>query len=146
MRTKWNLRNRYLQNLSYFYVFSGIAWEPSLKHPQLQVLLFLSQVESAFFKETKDSLCDSNLPEVKRIVRTLVDDRSEVIKKTDKGAYFGVRDRFNFMKLAEKQVEFRTVYEESNYDNKTLSQLTDTRGDDISDKEIKHFIHIYKNS
>ena len=120
-RTKWNFRNEPSQNFSVVPDFvRKSSWKPPLGQPSLEV--FLSQVESELFKETLDSLRYSNLFQEKwRAVRSLADDRSTVIKKTDKSCV--VCYGWCYIKEAEKHIWDSTVYEEINYNKKILSQL-----------------------
>ena len=126
MRTKWNFRNEPSQGFSVAPAFTHkSSWKPRLGHPNLEV--FLSQVESELFKETQDSLRYSNLSQGEwRAVRSLADDRSIIIKKTDKGTCVVVWDRWDYVKEAEKQLRDSTVYEEINYNKKILSHLVDS--------------------
>ena len=100
MRTKWNFRNEPSEGFSVAPAFTcKSSWKSPLGHPNLEV--FLSQVESELFKETQDSLHYSNLSQEEwRAVRSLVDDRSIVIKKADKGSCVVVWDRWDYVKEA----------------------------------------------
>ena len=122
MRTKWNFRNEPSQDFSVTPVFAGkSSWKPPLGHTNLE--LFLSQVESELFIETQGSLRYSNLSQEEwRAIRSLADDRSIVIKKADKGSCVVVRDRWVYMKEAEKQLGDTTAYKEIKYNQKILSQ------------------------
>ena len=86
-------------------------------------------------------------------MRSLADDRSIVIKKADKGSCVAVRDRFDYVKEAEKQLADDKVYDEITYNKKVLSQLLETSNkyfkglkskDFISEKELKFFTYEYK--
>ena len=55
VRTKWSFRNEPSQDFSVVPGFAcKFSWKPPLEHPTLEV--FLSQVDSEFFKETQYSL------------------------------------------------------------------------------------------
>ena len=49
-----------------------------------------------------------------------------VIKKANKGFCVVVWDRWSYIKEAEKQLGYSTVYEEINYNKTILSQLVDS--------------------
>ena len=92
-----------------------------------------------------------------RAVRSLLDDRSIVSKKADKGSCVCVVvwDRWDYIKGAEKQFGDSIVYEEINYSKRILSQLVDSSNKYfkklnssgyISYKEMKHFTYEYKKA
>ena len=154
MRTKWNFRNEPSQDFGVVPAFARKSfWKPPLGHPNLEVLL--SQVESELFKETQDNLRCSNLSQEEwRAVRSLADDRSTAIKKADKGSCAVVRDRWDYIREAEKQLGDSTVYEEININKKILSQLVNlsnkyfkklNSSGYISYKEMRYFTYAYKN-
>ena len=85
-------------------------------------------------------------------VRSLVDDRSIVIKKPDKGFCVVVWDRWDYIKEAEEQLGDSTVYKEINYNKQILSQLAGSgnkyfkklnSSGYISFKEMKYFTYEY---
>ena len=126
MRTKQNFRNEPSQDFSVTPVFPRkSSQKPPLGHPNLEI--FLSQIESELLIETQDILRYSNLSQQEwRAVRPLADDRSIVIKKADKGSCVVVRDRWVYMKEAEKQLGDTTAYKEIKYNQKILSQQVDS--------------------
>ena len=86
-------------------------------------------------------------------VTSLVEGRSIVIKKADKGSCVVVSHRWVFIKEAEKQLGDSTVYEKINYNKKIPSQLVDSsskyfkklnNSGYISYKEMKYFTYEYK--
>ena len=133
MRTKWNFRNEPSQDFSVTPAFAcKSSWKPPLGHPNLEV--FLSQVETEVFIETQDSLSYSNFSQEEwRAVRSLVGDRSIVVKKADKGSCVVVWDRWDYIKEEEKQLGDSAIYKEINYNKKILSRLVDS----ISNKYFK---------
>ena len=102
MRIKWNFSNEPSQDFSVVPVLArNCFWKPTLGHPNLEV--FLGQVESELFKEIQDILRYSNLSQEEwRAVRSLVDDRSIVIEKADKGSCVVVWDRRDYIKKTKK--------------------------------------------
>ena len=79
------------------------SWKPSTRHPNLEV--FLSSVEQELFKVIEIPLRYSNLSsEELGAIRSLVDNRSIVIKKADKGSTVVVWERDYYVKEAQKQL------------------------------------------
>ena len=90
-----------------------------------------------------------------RAVRSLADDKSKVIKKGDKGSCVVVWDRWDYIKEAEKHFGDSTVYKETNYNKKILSQLVDSSNKYFeklnssgynSYKEVKYFTYEHKKA
>ena len=81
MRIKWHFRNESSENFSTMPAFrSNSSWKPPTGHPNLEV--FLSCAEKELFEDIGTSLRYSNLStEEWKAIRSLVDDRSIVIKK-----------------------------------------------------------------
>ena len=101
------------------------SWKPPLGHPNLEV--FLSQVENELFEITEKPTRYSNLSQEDwRAIRMLADDRSIVIKKSDKGFGIVVWDRADYLTEAEKQLSDKNVYQEIQFKKQMLSNLVDT--------------------
>ena len=126
MTIKWNFWNEPSQDFGVVLVFSDkFSWKPPLGNPNVEV--FLSHFESELFKNTQDSLRYSNLSlEEWKAVRSLADNRSIVIKKTDKCACVVVWGRCDYIKATEKQLGASAVYEEISYNKEIYSQLVDS--------------------
>ena len=101
------------------------SWKPPLGHSNLEV--FLSQVENELFEITEKPTRYSNLSQEDwRAIRMLADDRSIVIKKSDKGFGIVVWDRADYLREAEKQLSDKNVYQEIQFKKQMLSNLVDT--------------------
>ena len=81
-------------------------------------------------------------------MRSLVDDRSVVIKKADKGSCAVVWDHEDYIAEAERQLGDVTVYEDVNFKEKMLQDLAETSNKlfrnltnkgGIAEKELKYF-------
>ena len=88
--------------------------------------VFLSSVEQELFKDIEIPLRYSNLSsEEWGAIKSIVDDRSIVIKKADKGSAVVVWDRDYYVKKAQKQPGDGNVHRKVNYKEKLLSGLVD---------------------
>ena len=90
-----------------------------------------------------------------RVIRSLADDRSIVIKKADKGSYVVVWYRNDYVLEAEKQLSDLGVYRNvsnsenilpnlSEVSNKMFSRLR--RKDFIKENQLKYFTYEYKKA
>ena len=84
---------------------------------------------------------------------SLANDRSNVIKKADKGSCVVVWDREDYISEAEKQLSDKNVYRDVNFKSKILQDLAETsnnifknlkRKGKITEKELKYFIINHK--
>ena len=129
-------------------------WKPPLGHLNLEVIL--SQVENELFEITKEPTRYSNLSQEEwRAIRTLVDDRSIVIKKADKGSCRVVWDRADDLKEVEKELSDNNVYHKVQFKKQMLYNLVDTSNKFfrdlkskgfIAEKELKYFTYQYKKA
>ena len=91
MRIKWYFRNDISENFDEKPVSPKSKWKPPKGHPSLEV--FLSQIEKEFFELGGSPLNYSNFSnEEWQAMRSLVIDRSVVIKKANKGLCLVVWD------------------------------------------------------
>ena len=89
---------------------------------------YLSQVQNELFSIADEPIRYSNLSKKEWISMTsLAEDRSIVIKETDKGSCIVVRYRNDYLRKAEKQLEDPNVYRKVAIKDKILSQLVDCR-------------------
>ena len=86
-------------------------------------------------------------------MRILVDDRSIVIKKADKGSCVVVWDRNDYTVETEKQLGGRNIYKDVNFSGKTLRDLVNKSNKmfrslksqgEINEKELKYFTYEYE--
>ena len=88
--------------------------------------MFLSQVENELLQITKELTRYSNLSQEEwQAIRTLVDNRSIVIKKADKGSCIVVWNTADYLREAEKQLLDKKVYQEVQFKKQMLSKLVD---------------------
>ena len=82
-------------------------------------------------------------------MRSLVNDRSAVIKKVDKGSYVVVWDRKDYIAEVERQLGNLTVYKNVEFKEKILQDLAETSNKlfrnlknkgGITEKELKYFM------
>ena len=155
MRLKWYFRNEPTSNFSEVPAFrTKSTWNPPKGHPNLEV--FLSEVEKELFSCTSKKLGYSNLStEEWKAMRSLADDRSIVIKKTDKGSSVVVWDRNDYVMEAEKQLSDANVYKDVSFNEKMLQDLVGTSNKlfqnlkskgKISNKQLKYFTYEYKKA
>ena len=155
MQIKWHFRNEPTQDFSDKPAFSAKStWNPPKSHPNIEV--FLSQIEHKLFQISDKCLSYSNLTKEEwLVVRSLADDRSIVIKKTDKGSCIVVWDRVDYILEAEKQLGNRYVYKDISFNEKLLSDLVERsnqifhslkRKGLITAKQLKYFLYNYKNA
>ena len=88
-------------------------------------------------------------------MRSPADDRSIVIKKTDKGSSVVVWDRYDYTAEAEKQLKNQKVYKDIEFTEKILQDLVQTsykmfrslktKGN-IDEKQLKYFTYEYKKT
>ena len=103
MRLKWHFRVE-PQGLNETPTFTPKStWHPPKRHACQEV--FLSQVGNEFFEIPSSDLKYSNMSrEEWQTVRSLADDRSIVLKKSDKGSCVVVWDRNDYLPEAERQL------------------------------------------
>ena len=154
MRLKWHFRNEPTSEFSDRPVFSPKSlWNPPTGHPNLEV--FLSQIEHELFQTPDKCLPCSNLSKDEwQAIRSLAGNRSVVIKKTDKGSCAVIWDRLDYLSEPEEQLRDKNIYKDVSFNDKILSDLVETsykiflnlkRKGSISEKEMKYFVHDYKN-
>ena len=118
--------------------------------------MFLSKVEQDLFQTLETLTRYSNLSSDEwKAIRSLADDRSIVIKKADKGSTVAVWDRVDYIKEAQKHLNYKNLYKKVNFKGKNLSELVDesnhffkgliTKGY-ITDKNLRHFTYRYKKA
>ena len=102
MRLKWHFRNEPTPYFKETPVFAPKStWKPPKGYPNLEV--FLSQIEKELFELAETSFSYSNFcNEEWQAIRALVNDRSKVIKKADKGSCVVVWDWNDYIPEAEK--------------------------------------------
>ena len=133
-----------------FKIFNKIFLEAPKGHPCLEV--FLGQAENELFEITKQDLrCSNSSKEEWRATRSLADNRSIVIKKSDNGSCVVVWDRNDYVLEAEKQLSNPSIYQDvSNsenilpnvHSNKMFSSLR--RKGFITEEQPKYFTYEYK--
>ena len=90
-------------------------------HPSLEV--FLSQIEKELFELAESPLNYSNFSKEEwQAMRSLVNDRSVVIKKADKGSCVVVWDSEDYVAEAERQLGGVTVYKDVNFKEKNVAR------------------------
>ena len=104
MHLKKYLRNDVIPTFIEFPAFRfKSSWNLPKVHPNLEV--FLSEIEKELFSVIDTKLSYPSLSnEEWHAIYSLADDRSIVIKKTDKGSSVVVWDCINCIKKAEKQL------------------------------------------
>ena len=118
--------------------------KPLTRHPNLEV--FLSSVEQELFKDIDIPLRCSNLSSEERVaIRSLVDDRSIVIKKADKGSAVVVWETDCYVKEAQKQLGYENIYKKVNCKEKLLSGLVDKSNSFFKELKRKGCMHFGKN-
>ena len=98
MRLKWCFRNKVAPNFKEIPAFRPKSmWNRPKGQPNLQV--FLSEVEKELFTVVESILGYLNLStEEWKAMQTLADNRTIVIKKTDRGSCVVVSDRNDYIK------------------------------------------------
>ena len=126
MHLKSYFRNEITPNFSEVPAFRPkFAWNPPKRHPNFEV--FLNEVEKELFTVVNSKLGYPNLSkEDWKAMRTLADDRTIVIKKTDKESCVVVQDRNDYIKEAEKQLNDTNVYKDVCFNDKLLQKLVGT--------------------
>ena len=104
MSIKWFFRDDISENFSEKYAFTPKSkWKPPWGHPSLEV--FLSQIEKELVELAESPLNYSNFSKEEwQAMRSLVNDRSVVIKKADKGSCVVVWGREDYIAEAERQL------------------------------------------
>ena len=104
MRIKQYFRNEISENFSEKPAFTPKSkWNPPKGHPSLEV--FLSQREKELFELAKSLRNYSNFSKEEwPAMRSLVNDRSLISKKADKGSCLVVWDREDYIAEAERQL------------------------------------------
>ena len=157
MRIRWNFRDQPSEDFSDKPAFRPKSnWKPPPGHPGLE--LFLSQLEKEIFNGLlNDSISiPSNMSKEEwEALRGLADDRSIVIKQSDKGSCVVVWCRDDYIKEANKQLEDKTVYKDIDFKETILSDLVDKSNrifkslytlKFITEKEIKYFSYDFKKT
>ena len=126
MHLKSYFRNEITPNFSEVPAFRPkFAWNPPKRHPNFEV--FLNEVEKELFTVVNSKLGYPNLSkEDWKAMRTLADDRTIVIKKTDKESCVVVQDRNDYIKETEKQLNDTNVYKDVCFNDKLLQKLVGT--------------------
>ena len=149
MRIKWYFRNDISENFSEKPALTPKSkLKPPKGHPSLEV--FLSQIEKEPFELAESLLNYCNFSKEEwQAMRSLVNDRSAVIKKADKGSYVVVWDREDYIAEAERQLGDITVYKDVDFKGeccKILQKLAITylkilriKGESQK-KELKYFL------
>ena len=103
---------------------SKSTWTPRNGHPNLEV--YLSQIENEGFKISKEQLGYSNLRKLEwEVIRSLVGERSILIKKAVKGSCVIVWDKLDYLMEAEKQLKDLKVYQEVKFSENILTDLVE---------------------
>ena len=155
MRIKWYFRNEISENFSGKPAFTPKSkWKPPKGHPSLEVSL--SQIEKELFELAESPLNYSNFSKEEwQAMRSLVNDRSVVIKKADKGSCAVVWDREDYIAEAERQLGDVTVYKDVNFRGKKLQDLAETSNKlfrnlkskgGITEKQLKYFTIDFKKA
>ena len=123
MLTKWFFRNEPKLQFSEVPAFSPkSSWEPPKGHSSLGI--FLSQLENEIFKMPFDNLKHSNTSKEEwQAIRALVDDRTIVIERADKGSCVVVWDRMDYLLEDEKLLSDSNVYKSVDFKEKLLADL-----------------------
>ena len=134
---------------TFFFILSIICYiigSPK-GHPSLEV--FLSQIEKELFELAESPLNYSNFSKEEwQAMSSLVNDRSAVIKKADKGSCVVVWDREDYIGEAERQLGDVTVYKDVNFREKMLQDVAETSNKlfrnlkskgGITEKQLKYF-------
>ena len=118
MRIKWYFCNEISENFSEKPAFTPTSkWKPPKGHPSLEV--FLNQIEKELFELAESPRNYSNFSKEEwQAMRSLVNDRTVVIKKADKGSCVVVWDREDYIAEAERQLGDVTVYKDVNFREK----------------------------
>ena len=104
-------------------------WKPPKDHPNLEV--FLSQTEKELFELAESPLNYSNFSnEEWQAMRSLVNDRSVVIKRADKDLFVVEWDHEDYIAEAERQVGDVTVHKDVGF-VKNLKNIDHTPHDAI---------------
>ena len=99
-----------------------MSWKSTTGHPNLEV--FLSELEIEIFEIVDSKLGYSNFSKEEwQAMSALVDDRSIVIKKADKGSTVVVWDCNDYIPNAEKELSDANVYEYVSFNENILQDL-----------------------
>ena len=80
----------------------------------------------------------------------MTEDRSIIIKKTEKGSCVVTQDKLDYLSEAEKQLGDKNIYKDVSFSDKILRDLVETsnkmflnlkRKGAISEKETKYFVY-----
>ena len=125
MRCKWHFRNEVSQNneeISQFKVKS--QWNPPKGHPALEA--FLNKTEKDIFSLIPEREKNYNLTKDEYLtMRSLENDRNVIIKPADKVSSIVVRDRFDYLAEAEKQLSDSNTYKEVKLSEKDQVKLVE---------------------
>ena len=126
MRIKWHFRIDVTPQISEIPAFTPTSkWKPPKGNLNSEV--FLSRIQKELFELTETPLGYSNFSEKEwQALRSLANDRSTVIKKSDKRSYVIVWDREDYIADAERQLGDKNVYKDIDFKEKILQELTET--------------------
>ena len=150
IRLTWYFRNEDTPNFSEVPAFRPkSSWNSPKGHPNLEV--FLSEVEKELLTVVNSKLGHSNLSKEEwKTMQTLADDRTIVIKKTDKVSCVVVWNRNDYIKEAEKQLNDTSVYKDLSFIDRLLQELVATSNKlfqnlkakgKINDKQLKYYTY-----
>ena len=113
-------------------------WKPPKGHPSEEVLL--SQIQKELFELAESPLSYPNFSKKElQAMRLLVDDRSVVIKKADKGSCVVIWDREDYIAKVEIQLRDVTVYKDVDMHKLAISYLQIFKIKGESHKKIEVF-------
>ena len=155
MRLKWHFRKEPTENFCETPFKRKSDWKPQIGHPIME--LFLSQLEKELFSELTIPHNSSNLSkEDWEAVWGLINDKSIVIKKANKGSCTVVWGREDYIKEAENHFkDYFSVYNHLDCKEDTLPKLVEVSNEMfrnlfnrkfISEKEVKYFTYEFKKA
>ena len=123
MRFKWYFRNELTSSFSERPSFTQkSSWKPPESNLSLE--LFLSQIEKELFEVCKSNLGYSNFSKEEwQCMHLLANNKSIIIKKTDKGLCVVVWDSEDYIAEASKQLNDESVYKCVKFQDKILQDL-----------------------
>ena len=125
MRFKWYFRNELTSSFSERPSFTHkSSWKPPESNLSLE--LFLSQIEKELFEVCKSNLGYSNFSKEEwQCMHLLANNKSIIIKKTDKGLCVVVWDSEDYIAEASKQLNDESVYKCVKFQDKILQDLAE---------------------
>ena len=113
-----------------------LSWKSPTGHPNLEV--FLSELEIEIFEKVDSKLGYSNFSKEEwQAMSALVDDRSIVIKRADKGSTVVVWDCNDYILNAEKQLSDANVYKYVSFNENISQDLVGTNNQLFQDLKSK---------